>query len=58
MSFSPSLRAKRSNPFRRAKEEWIATSLALLAMTALWTGASGGTLPAAALFHCVAGPTI
>jgi hypothetical protein len=29
----PSLRAKRSNPSRRAKEEWIASSLALLAMT-------------------------
>jgi hypothetical protein len=29
-----SLRAKRSNPCRRVKEEWIASSLALLAMTA------------------------
>ena len=30
----PSLRAKRSNPSRHAKKEWIASSLALLAMTA------------------------
>ena len=29
----PSLRAKRSNPWRRAKKEWIASSLSLLAMT-------------------------
>jgi hypothetical protein len=29
----PSLRAKRSNPFLRAKEEWIASSQVLLAMT-------------------------
>src|SRR5260370_27892931 len=30
----PSLQAKRSNPSRHAKKEWIASSLALLAMTA------------------------
>ena len=30
---TPSLRAKRSNPLRRAKKEWIASSLSLLAMT-------------------------
>jgi hypothetical protein len=29
----PSLRAKRSNPSRNAKKEWIASSQALLAMT-------------------------
>ncbi len=32
---APSLRAKRSNPSHPAKKEWIASSLSLLAMTAL-----------------------
>src|SRR5205809_438017 len=31
--YPPSLRAKRSNPSRRIKEEWIASSQELLAMT-------------------------
>jgi hypothetical protein len=30
---SPSLRAKRSNPYRGITDSWIASSLALLAMT-------------------------
>jgi hypothetical protein len=33
-SSNPSLRAKRSNPWSHVKEEWIASSLSLLAMTA------------------------
>ncbi|MEH2564428.1 hypothetical protein [Bradyrhizobium sp. AZCC 2289] len=31
----PSLRAKRGNPSRRAKKEWIASFAALLAMTSV-----------------------
>jgi hypothetical protein len=31
---TPSLRAERSNPFHHAMKEWIASSQALLAMTA------------------------
>jgi hypothetical protein len=31
--YLPSLRARRSNPSRRTKKEWIASSLSLLAMT-------------------------
>jgi hypothetical protein len=33
--FKQPLRAQRSNPSRRAKEEWIASSASLLAMTAI-----------------------
>src|SRR6267143_1857365 len=39
MRARPSLRAKRSNPSRRTKKGWIASSLTLLAMTGPDTGA-------------------
>src|SRR6267143_2041060 len=39
MRARPSLRAKRSNPSRRTKKSWIASSLTLLAMTGPDTGA-------------------
>src|SRR5882724_3048220 len=35
IAIRPSLRAKRSNPSRRKKKEWIASSLTLLAMTGI-----------------------
>src|SRR4051812_26966542 len=50
--YPPSLRAKRSNPFRRTKKEWIASSQGLLAMTDVRAGPGRSRRPAQA-GHCV-----